>query len=62
VAKSSKTWLFLDSNEGAGVPTIWFWRDLSSDQSSQEFSSEEAAFEALRNGELAFSPAENPGG
>jgi hypothetical protein len=61
VAKSSKTWLFLDSNEGAGDPTIWFWRDLATDQSSQEFSSEEEAFEALRKGELAFSPAENPG-
>ena len=60
MAESSRTWLFLDSNEDAGVPTIWFWRDLATDQSSQAFSSEEAAFEALRNGELAFSPAESP--
>ena len=61
MTKNSKTWLFLDFHEAAGVPTIWFWRDLATLDSSQEFSSEEAAFEALRKGELAFSPAEDPG-
>ncbi|HEY7665150.1 MAG TPA: hypothetical protein VH934_18690 [Xanthobacteraceae bacterium] len=56
MTKTSNTWLFLDFQEGVGVPTIWFWRDLVTDESSQQFSTEEAALEALRNGELAFSP------
>ena len=58
MTKNSNAWLFLDSNEGAGVPTIWFWRNLATDEFSQDFSSEEAAFEALHKGELAFSPSQ----
>jgi len=59
VAKDSKTWLFLDSHEGADLLTTWFWRDLATLDTSQEFSSEEDAYEALRKGELAFSPSED---
>ena len=59
MTKVSKTWLFLDSNEEAGLPATWFWRDLATDDTSQGFSSEEEAYEALRTGELAFSPAQD---
>ena len=61
MAKSSKKWLFLDSGVRADLRTIWFWRDLGTDEFSQEFSSEEAAFEALRNDELEFSRLEDQG-
>jgi hypothetical protein len=60
VARNS-TWLFLDFHEGSDLRTIWFWRDLATDQSSQEFASEEAALEALRNGELEFSRLKDQG-
>ena len=61
MAKTSRTWLFLDFREEADLRTIWFWRDLVTDESSQEFSSEDAAFEALRNDELAFSRLDDRG-
>lgn len=61
MGKAPNKWLFLDSHEEAGVPTIWFWRDLATDEFSQKFSSEEAAYEALRKGEVAFSPSQDRG-
>ena len=61
VAKSSRKYLFLDFYEGAGLRTIWCWRDLDTDESSQEFSSEEAALEAFGNDELQFSRLDNLG-
>ena len=61
MAKKSR-WLFLDFHEEADLQTIWFWRDLATDRSSQQFSSEEAAQEALRNDELEFSRLDDTGG
>ena len=61
MSKKSSPHLFLDFYEGDGLRRKWFWQNLETDASSQEFESEEAALEAWNNDELQFSRFEDLG-
>jgi hypothetical protein len=53
--------LFLDCYEGENSRRTWCWKNLETDESSQEFSSEEAALEAWRRGQLRWSRLDDLG-
>ena len=61
MAKKSKKPLFLDTYEGEDLRPLWCWKNLETDESSQEFASEEAALQAWRDDELQFSRLEDLG-
>jgi hypothetical protein len=61
MTQSSGNPLFLDFYDGETCRQIWCWKNLDTDESSQEFLSEEAALEAWRNDELTWSRLEDLG-
>jgi hypothetical protein len=52
--KSPTEPLFLDWYESADGRRIWCWKNLKTDESSQEFTSEDVALEAWRRDELRW--------
>lgn len=60
-SSSKKNPLFLDFYEGEGMKQLWCWKNLDTDESSQEFSSKEEAMEAWRNDQLTWSRLEDLG-